>query len=313
VVVIGILRVVEEILEHRPDARVVINSIFPMTAIRGGSYPVISDFEDSFIRFGGARSRDRHQLFRRQLTRSRYKKETDKKEKELSKPPIEMGEDDVSDMAEKEEELRDEKAKKDRRYKLTPTKENPVMLDQTKVHKYKYGTPFVRQTNKPLWTSIRAINKELRKFAENNARVDFFDATDLFTEKTASNAYKLLTDRISIRGHPTEVGFTVWEDNIVKILDEILTKMKREQPDLFKPVSSWNNAPNVDLTNNFGEAVDDEVARYGDNDDFDVTLHSNDDGFDPKRHEEDAGFLPLDDNNDDEVEGSLIVQSENGS
>ena len=48
VVVIGILRVVEEILEQRPHAHVVVNSMLPMADLRGDVYPKATDYQDAF-------------------------------------------------------------------------------------------------------------------------------------------------------------------------------------------------------------------------------------------------------------------------
>ena len=48
VVVMGILRVVEEILEQKPNAQVVINSMLPMADLRGGIYPHVRDYQDAF-------------------------------------------------------------------------------------------------------------------------------------------------------------------------------------------------------------------------------------------------------------------------
>mmetsp|Transcript_10344 Transcript_10344/g.23931 ORF Transcript_10344/g.23931 Transcript_10344/m.23931 type:complete len:376 (+) Transcript_10344:165-1292(+) len=48
VVVLGILRVVEEILHKKPEARVVINSMLPMADLRGGLYPQRVDYKDAF-------------------------------------------------------------------------------------------------------------------------------------------------------------------------------------------------------------------------------------------------------------------------
>jgi hypothetical protein len=295
--VIGILRVVEEILERRPNARIVINSLFPMTAFRGGSYPVISDFEDSFILLGSGR---------RKLRPSKQKHTP-------TSAPVALTDEDIAELAEKEEQLRDQQAKKDARRKHTHSTVDPVMLDQSTVHKYKYGTPFVEPSDKPLWTSIRAINKELRKFAEKNDRVYFFDATDLFTRKAdQKNSYKLLTDRISIRGHPTESGFQVWEDAMVQTLERILATMKREQPELFKapvPPSGGKMVPKDPASTD----VDDDVARLGDNDDLDDSIiHGNDDGYYRNPEAEEEGILPssstqTDDADEDDGEGNLVV------
>jgi hypothetical protein len=295
IVVIGILRVVEEILEHRPNARVVINSLFPMTTFRGGSYPVISDFEDSFILSGSGR---------RQLRPS-------KPNLIPTSAPVAYTDEDFAEIAEKEEELRDRQAKNDARRKNTRATVNPIMLDQSKVHKYKYGTPFIEETDKPLWTSIRAINKELRKFAEKNDRVYFFDATDLFTRKAENkNSYKLLTDRISIRGHPTESGFQVWEDEMVKTLEYILVPLKRDHPELFKsPVIPGVNVVPKDPST---VDVDDDVALQGSDDDLDdEVIHGNDDGYYRNPEAEEEGILPSTQNDDEddsyEGGGNLVV------
>lgn len=281
----------EEILEHRPNARVVINSLFPMTTSRGDSYPVISDFEDSFILLGSGR---------RQLRPSKLKPIP-------TASPVVLTDDNLAVVAQKEEELRDIEAKKNARRKYTHSNVNPIMLDQSKAHKYKYGTPFIEQTDKPLWTSIRAINKELRKFAEKNERVDFFDATDLFTRKAEKkNSYKLLTDRITVRGHPTEKGFQVWEDEIVKTLERILANMKRDHPELFKsPVTS---GVNVVPKNPSGADVDDD-SQTDDLDD--EIIHANDDGYYRSSEAEEEGILPStqsdDEDDGDDDGGNLLV------
>ena len=48
VVVLGILRVVEEIRSRKPDAKIVINSMLPMADLRGGAMPQAIDYRDAF-------------------------------------------------------------------------------------------------------------------------------------------------------------------------------------------------------------------------------------------------------------------------
>ena len=48
VVVLGTLRVVEEIMSRKPDAHIVINSMLPMADLRGGIFPEMMDFRDAF-------------------------------------------------------------------------------------------------------------------------------------------------------------------------------------------------------------------------------------------------------------------------
>lgn len=48
VVVIGVLRIVEEIMKSKPNAKIVINSLFPMSDLRGGLTPTLQDFQNSY-------------------------------------------------------------------------------------------------------------------------------------------------------------------------------------------------------------------------------------------------------------------------
>lgn len=280
-----------------------------MTTTRGGRYPVISDYEDSFIRMGNGRDLQRRS----------------KRTKKPQPPPtsvVDLTDDnDLSAPAEHEEELRDQEAQNERAHSHhQPASEpNPIMMDGvTRTHKYKVGKSILQPTEKPLWTSIRAINKELKKFADKNERVLFFDATELFATKLSSNKYQLLTDRISDRGHPTEEGFRIWEDEIVKKLEQIIYIMKQDYPELFKPVPIWyggSDTSNNDATNDKTalNVVDDEVAKVS-NDDFDENMLSTTDDFSTKRNNgdeaEDKNILvdPDESNNDDDaIDGDLIV------
>jgi len=310
IVILGILRVVEEILEKRPNAKVVINSIFPMTTIRGGLYPTISDYEDSFSPHPGG-----HRLLvasasasnlrlsfppnvvsateHRTLLFGGHKKEPVPQ----VLPPHKMTEEEMAEAAEKEEEARDKQARKDHSSWL-PTRmvSNPIMQDKEKVRKYELGRHFVHKSAQPLWTSIKAINKELRKFAEKQDRVTFFDSTAIFTEKVGKS-YALLTDRISVRGHPTEQGFALWEDEIVEKLHKILNIMKEEQPDLF---DSPKNESHTVVEKEF-DIIDDDAPVDDDLDD--AILHPNDDGM---------GFMAVD-NDDDPAPATDESDSGEGS
>lgn len=312
VVVLGILRVVEEILERRPDARVVINSIFPMTVMRGGLYPVISDIEDSFIRLGNDRSLAAiassvdPEVVRWQSDTNGVRRFLLAKQLEVPvQRPHKMSDEEEAAAAEKDEELRDKMAK-GRKGNRQPIKRNPVMKDSTKVRKYDPGRVFLRQSAKPLWTSIRSINKELRKFAEKHDRVIFFDATDLMVEKVGKS-YVLLTDRISTRGHLTERGFAVWEDEIVKCLEQIFVTMKREQPDLFGAVPAVNVAADEKEGIQNGRNDDDFVKQGDDLDD--KILHANDDGFGHTGYDEDEEAKSSDDANSGDLQVAVVANA----
>ena len=48
VVIMGVLRVVEEIRMKKPNAKIVINSLLPMTDVRSGAFPLQNDYKDAF-------------------------------------------------------------------------------------------------------------------------------------------------------------------------------------------------------------------------------------------------------------------------
>ena len=204
---LGILRVVEEILDKRPNAQVVINSLFPMTAERGGLYPVISDYRDSFhgrsLAAPNGVSLEAANDYRARALMRRSKLSPKIEVLPPLPPPHKLTDEELAEAAEREEEEREERAKRERkRYRPMRTKKDPVMKDVTRIRKYRPETGFLRQSSKPLWTSIRAINKELRKFAKKQDRVTFFDAAEIFSRKEGKT-FILLTERISLRGHPT--------------------------------------------------------------------------------------------------------------
>jgi len=320
VVVLGILRIVEEILERRPNAKIVINSLFPMTAIRGGLYPVISDYQDSF-----GLSRDGHRLLRDPSTASAFNLWRDddslhrnlffgrkRKDEPVAQvlPPHQMTEDEMAELAEKIEQARDAQSKREQPYSWLHPVSNPIMEDKEKMRKYELGKHILHKAAQPLWTSIKAINKELRKFADkHDDRVTFFDSTGLFTAKEGKK-YTLLTDLITVRGHPTALGFEKWENAIVEKLHNVLNIMKEEQPDLFE-------SPKNKTQNDF-DVVDIIEDSLPEDDDMDeAILHPNDDGF-KVAPTEDVESLESDDDDDDESgeeeskdDGELFVPAPN--
>jgi hypothetical protein len=92
--------------------------------------------------------------------------------------------------------------------------------DKKKQHKYNAIT-HMEKKKLPLWTSIMAVNKQLRKFAVNHERVFFFDATSIFTEREGKY-FVLKTDLINVLGVPTSVGYDQWERAIVVRAKQLL-------------------------------------------------------------------------------------------
>jgi len=139
VTLLGILRVVEEILNRKPDSHIVINSILPMSQEKSG-----------ILEING--KRPRHHGGRR-----------GRRKKEASAGPTDF------------------------------------------------------------WPSIKAVNKQLQKFADKHKSVKFFDATEIFTEKVG-NRLVINHDLIEDGVHPTPSGYKKWDAEIVKRIDSIESK-----------------------------------------------------------------------------------------
>ena len=259
VVVLGILRIVEEILEQKPTAKVVINSLLPMPTLRGGSEVTKSDFKDSFTPPSKGRLRSprpaqsaarpgngvsplpaqtaggghRHYRVRhlRIEAKDGGKKNNNKKGNKTT--TTDKNNNKKKGNKTKKEEKKEEKkeAKKEKKEEKAAIaaqtgkfgrKPSPKMSSNT--YTQKKFTPIVhRERRLPLWTSITAINKELEKFANNHSRVTFFDATDIFAERDGGQGdWVLRTDMISFRGHPTEDGYAEWEKKIAERVNSII-------------------------------------------------------------------------------------------
>lgn len=141
VVILGVLRVVEEILNKKPNANIVINSLLPMAEFRGGFEPNKWDFKDSFFKSIIVEDSKGNGSRRLQERPSRELRWFGMFGGDTGKPP----------------------------------KSVRMSTDRTKQKKFKTMTRLKRKI--PLFTSIYAINDVLRKFASKHDHVFFFDAT----------------------------------------------------------------------------------------------------------------------------------------
>jgi len=188
VVIMGVLRIVEEIQKERPYAKVVINSLFPMTRLRHGLNDS-SEFKDAERGHGRKLGRQLPQGY----TKKEWKHMSKKARKEIMKK--------INKEKKYEREFKEDEA-------------NPAMKD---THKMRNRNFFLRKQDTNLWPSVHTINQELKKFAGENANVKFFDSTSIFaTQSNGDGEYTLLTDKITVRGHPTEEGFHDWLDAVRK-------------------------------------------------------------------------------------------------
>ena len=260
VVVLGILRVVEQILEKKKDALVVINSLFPMADLRGGIKTGENDFKDAFDTNLRTTSTAKIQKIETREFKKEHKgvkidmvqadagdtthsshlkdvKDDKKKDKNKNKKEEKDANKDKNKKEEKDAK-KDKKETSGKRILLEGTqllsverhlglrnRNNPkvIKMEANKEKQKKFKGIAHRERKLPLWTSITAVNKQLRKFADKNEKVYFFDSTDIFTEREDSNTFVLKTDMISIRGHPSLKGFEAWEKAIIVKAKSILT------------------------------------------------------------------------------------------
>jgi hypothetical protein len=296
VVVIGVLRIVEEIMKAKPDAKIVINSLFPMAELRGGLLPPSSvDLERSF---GGNRPKGGWKEDRKKdrpwanIDRSgpaegrpsaAHKVGWANKDKDRSGPdsgrpkpnaaqnggqnnnnkpppvlnyrprtfnknafnkkdggsnPSNIGERPSAVNSGNRRNLREAKDRGGFRDRDRSggggggvgvpegfrnrdrdggggfrKRDDIVKLISDRKSQHEFNPVTHRENRIPLWTSITAINMELRKFCNNNENVSFFDVTKIFTEKDGKH-YNLKTNMISRRGLPTNAGFEAWENAV---------------------------------------------------------------------------------------------------
>lgn len=253
-----------------------------MTTLRGDSYPVISDVEDSFTE-----KADKTKLDTKESDSNRRLLKKDNKTEEILEK--------IKAAAEKEEAIRDKKKKKKRESKLAV-----VLKDKTKIRKYKAGR--VRQNKIPLWTSVKAINKALENFAlKHKGTVSFFNATDIFVENK-KNKLVLRSERTSAKGHPTIPGFIALEDKITSFLDTILTNL--HVSDDYGAFSHGDDYVFYRSPPGDEPVGDDSMASDNSTDDGETLPTGNDDQYGSGDDDHDwlnAGNLPSNDDYDSEI------------
>jgi hypothetical protein len=244
VVVLGVLRVVEEIMNKKPEAKIVINSLFPMTELRQQVDPQDKDMGLAQS-FGGKptkhgnkaggnnnpgsdKASDKASETKANENKSTGKNSGGKNPDGNNAVGNKLGTGRTRDVRHLEQELpkaadgeatQNHLSSNDRR--VLPEKATTKMNGNEKTQK-KFNPVTHREKKLPLWTSILAINRELAKFAGKHDNVYFFDVTPLFTEKDG-NFYILKKNLINGIGIPSDDGYEVWEEAVVKRAREILT------------------------------------------------------------------------------------------
>ena len=169
IVELGILRVVEEILERKPKAKVVINSLLPMANLRGGLMPGKTAYMDSFQQAKGRMPASHYaqrpnRPARPSLTgdeggNRRNLGEGVRKSNVRGEPSAEQG----GLISGQHRELFG-------LFKHHSKTKDVQMRDHQFVQK-KYRPIVHKERKLPLWTSITAINDQLKKFCAKHDRV----------------------------------------------------------------------------------------------------------------------------------------------
>ena len=270
IVVIGILRVVEEIRLRKPDAKIVINSLLPMIHYDKELFPTMADAVDftdkdskkgksrevpATFRVGGKGDDDR-----RTLRESKRQPPPPPRpgHGERGMPPPEI----LKRMSKRDRErLQDMYATKgidlekamERRKKHNRQEdkrdEKKVFSDKEKYHPKKPISPLlpIISTHQlpPVWPAVHLINDKLKEFASKHESITFFDATGIFTTDEGGGKHRLHPELISLRGHPTPQGFMAWEGSLMGDLVKILNKFPKPE---HKPVETPKPEPkSVDI------------------------------------------------------------------
>jgi len=277
VVIMGILRVVEELLTERPDSQIVINSLLPMTHMRNDKLSVPLEFEDVS---GGDKSTRGTRGLPKQDWAAFSKMNSMKQAIEYRK------------------KLEHEKG------------ENLGLRVRNKYHTRDF---FMRKEELPVWSAIHVVNNELNKFCSKHLRVTFFDATHLFVDRVSNTESKLRTNYISKRGHLTQNGFSLWEEAISQKLEKMISKDDSKPREYYGyDITDRGNSgedeidhdtQNVDIPSENDAATSENATGEidGDNDDGDddVNDDSDDDGDDDV-NDDGANDDGNDDDNNDE-------------
>jgi hypothetical protein len=266
--VLGVLRIVEEIMDKRPDAHIVINSLLPMTALRGDFYPKMTDLAESFTNATNKKSLPsknnqhnrrlfsvvgEHQEFHYRILKGDNK--TDRIKDKVVEDTAPVEEDELIKEREQalKEELARERLSKFKRMRMSnPRMRDQVLVDRSRMKKFRPGR--IRKNKLPLWTSVKSVNAALLKFAEkHNKHVTFFDATAIFINKPRANKNEVYLKRglTSPKGIPTPMGYQILIGKILEALRPIITSIELDE-----------DATNNDhLSDDYMKHIDDDHAR----------------------------------------------------
>lgn len=145
------------------------------------------------------------------------------------------GDEDATEGPELEEAM---KRRKERLDAIDKRIRNKVFRDDEKYHPKNRLSPLFpmmpRHALPPVWPSVHLINDKLKDFCSKHESITFFDATPIFATSEGGGRHRLHNELISPRGHPSGLGFAIWERNIMAQLHKMTLKMteKNDKPSI---------------------------------------------------------------------------------
>ena len=250
IVVLGILRVVEEIRLKKPDAHIVINSLLPMIEFQSVEEPKMADVVD--FKTGGDNVKKNMEiekavkdyvanapprpapapLMKGSEKATGGKRNLRAKEgapKKMTKKQKQWEEDHASEGPALEKAMARAKKTLEKTDKRIV---NKMFSDTEKYHPKKGVIPFLPIIKKsvlpPVWPAVHLINDKLREFCSKHDSITFFDATPIFASDEGRGRHHLHNELISPRGHPSDLGFAVWEGQIIGRLRKLIAEKEKE-------------------------------------------------------------------------------------
>ena len=172
IVLLGILRVVEEITEMHPMAKIVISGILPMTTDKKGRVPNLSN-EDK-------------------------KEKVDPKKNNKKKNKNNKNADERRQLQEELRKLKQQEESRDLR------KESRNTAPAVTIHTNSFSSLRIS-----LWPSVAAINSVLKTFCQKHKHIAFFDAYDIFVDTATDDGIPAVREDMVesfAYGQPTLAG-----------------------------------------------------------------------------------------------------------
>jgi lysophospholipase L1-like esterase len=187
VILLGIIHIVEEIKRRKPDSIIVLNGILPRTDSPSGK---LMDVGDVGVGVASSSSSPAKTL-----------------QGQLVQEDLHTDLDTIANAIAAIENVN-----------THPSKSGSV--SSTERERKDTSPPLPRLSHRNFWQSIQSINKGLARYAEQNDKVEYFDASGIFVAHLGNKFYQLQEEILikELQGdflHPTALGHKLWGEAIV--------------------------------------------------------------------------------------------------